>query len=123
MIKSKEITKDERIKKEIKRLRTLLKDIPDNKLKVAEGLIKRASFMLVTLEDLELDLNTEGTVETFSQTKGIEYDRERPAAKLYNAFIKNYTSLCKQLLDLIPNETTKKEASDDLLEFVQKTKR
>ena len=53
-----DLTKDERIKKEIKRLNGIFKDIKDEKkFKTALPLISRASFLKVTLEDYEIDIN------------------------------------------------------------------
>jgi hypothetical protein len=118
MGKSAEMTKDQRIRKEISKLKRLLKDLSADRLKSAEGLIKRIAFMQVTLEDLEADINERGTVELFSQTPGIEYERERPAVKIYNTTIKNYTTACKQLLDLLPDEKPKTE-KDELMEFLK----
>ena len=116
---SKDLTKEERIAKEIRKLRSLLKNLPAEKSKTAEGLVRRIAFMQVTLEDLEADINANGTVERFSQTEDIEYDRERPAVRIYNATIRNYTTACKQLIDLLPEGKPKDEA-DKLMEFVKR---
>lgn len=119
MATNKELTKEERIKKEYNRMKRILKNVPKDKLKVADGVIKRAAFMQVTLEDLEEDINQNGTVESFSQKEGIEYDRERPAARIYNTTIKNYSAACKQLFDLLPDGDKTKSAADELMEFVK----
>ncbi len=116
-------SKETRIKKEIGRLKRLLKNIPKEKLNAADGVIKRMSFMQITLENLEEDINKHGTVETFSQTKDIEYIRERPETRIYNAMIKNYTAACKQLFDLLPDGDKTNTASDELMDFVKRTKR
>lgn len=120
--KSEELTKDQRIKKKVTRLKRLLKDLPADRMKAVDGLVKRIAFMEVALEDLEADINQNGTVEVFSQTPGIEYERERPAARIYNTTIKNYTSACKQLFDLLPNDKPKPEA-DELMAFVKGAKK
>lgn len=104
------LSRDDRIKLEIERLKQLLTDVPENKLSAAEGLIKRVAFMAITLEDLEKDMNENGTVEPFSQGGGPPYDRQRPAAQIYNTTVKNYTTACKQLTDLIPAGPPPKEA-------------
>lgn len=113
-----DLTKDTRIKKEIGRLKRLLKEIPPDRMKAAEGLVKRIAFMQITLEDLEEDINANGTVEMFSQTPGVEYERERPATRIYNTTIKNYTSACKQLFDMLPEDKPKPDA-DELMAFVK----
>lgn len=112
-----DLTREERISKEIKRLKGLLKNIHQDKLKAAEGIINRIAFMQITLEDLESDINENGAIEPFSQTESIVYDRERPATRIYNATIKNYNTTCKQLFDLLPDTEIKKN-EDNLLTFL-----
>lgn len=92
-----------RITKEEKRLRESYGGIPDDLMRIADGLIRRAAYMRITLEDYERDLDEDGYVELFSQSERLEpYERERPVARLYNAMNKNYQSIIKQLSDMLP---------------------
>jgi len=92
-----------RISKEEKRLRESYGCIPDDLMRVADGLIRRAAYMRVTLEDYEKDLDENGYVEQFSQSEKLEpYERERPVARLYNTMNKNYQCIIKQLSDMLP---------------------
>jgi hypothetical protein len=59
-----------------------------------------------------------GYTELFSQQKDIQYDRERPAVRIYNSTIKNYAAQCKQLVDLIPASTAVEE-KDELMAVVK----
>ena len=97
-------TKEERrIQKEHKRLLVIFGEIPQNKLDLCDGLIRRAAFMRVALEDFETDILQYGTVERFTQSSKMEpYERERPVARLYNSMNKNYQSIMKQLTDALP---------------------
>lgn len=114
MPKCTELPKDKRISNEEKRLRKSYKDIPKKLMTVADGLIRRAAYMLVTLEDYETDLDAKGYVEMFSQSPNTPaYERERPVARLYNTMNKNYQSLIKQLAELLPKEPDKPKAADD----------
>lgn len=99
-------TKQERIADSVKAMIALLgrQHMQPDKLKAADGIIQRVAFMQITLEDLEANINQFGTTEPFSQTENVSYDRERPASAIYNRTIKNYTSACKQLFDLLPSE-------------------
>lgn len=107
-MKRKEMTKEERITREEKRLRKSYKDLPKDKMQVVEGLIRRAAFMRVTLEYMEKDLDENGFVEMFTQSEKTEpYERERPVARLYNTMNKNYQNIIKQLTDLLPKEEVK----------------
>lgn len=112
-----DLTKDERIKKEVKRLNGIFKDIKDEKkFKTALPLISRAAFLKVTLEDYEIDINTNGSVEMFKQGKEQEpYERERPVVRQYNQSCAQYAKIVKQLIDLLPDKN--KIVADELLSF------
>lgn len=93
------------VKKELKRLSKLFVDIPENKKKVAEGLIIQAARLRILLNDLWEDISKNGDYELFSQSDNQEpYERERPAAKLYNSRDASYHKVIKQLIDLLPEE-------------------
>jgi hypothetical protein len=89
-----------------------LKELTKDQISAADGLLKRISFMTVTLEDMEEDINANGEIEPFTQG-GSTYDRQRPAVNIYNTTIKNYTVACKQLMEMIPEGTKKPDESDD----------
>ena len=105
MAKKKELSKEERINNEKKRLTDIFQEIDEDKLDIVDGLINRASFMRITLEDYEKDINENGSVEAFSQSEKLEpYERGRPVVGFYNTMNKNYQSIIKQLIDLLPKE-------------------
>jgi len=97
--------KEKRISKEKDRLTRIYTDISKENKAIIQGLINRAAFMRVTLEDMEEDLDTNGFVEMFTQSEKTDpYERERPVARLYNTMNKNYQSIIKQMSDLIPKD-------------------
>lgn len=115
-----EKTKQERIDAEIKRLNKIYRNVATREKGIVEGLIKRAAYMRITLEDYEKDLDDGGYVELFSQSEKTDpYERERPVARLYNSMNKNYQSIIKQLADLVPKEPPK-EVNDGFEDFVYK---
>ena len=100
-------TKETRKNKELKRLQAIYKNLPKDMNDLIQGLINRAAYMRVTLEDFEKDLDENGHVELFSQSdKQDPYERERPVARLYNTMNKNYQSIIRQLSDLQPKQET-----------------
>ena len=112
MATKKETTKDERIKKEVRRLNRIYKDIDKDNKAIIDGLIQRAAYMRVTLEDWEEDIIENGVTEMFTQSEKTEpYERERPVARLYNTMNGNYQKIIKQLSDLVPKEV--KVVEDD----------
>jgi len=113
-----EMTKEQRINKEIKRLKQIFKDLPKEAKDLYDGLIMRAAYMRVTLEDYEADLDENGYVEKFQQSDKVDpYERERPVARLYNTMNKNYQSIMKQLADALP-EKAAADAAEELMKFV-----
>lgn len=118
MARKRELTKDERIKKEERRLRRIYKNIDKDNKAIIDGLIQRAAYMRATLEDWEKDIDTNGYYEMFTQSEKTDpYERERPVARLYNTMNKNYQNIIKQLSDLVPKPEAKPEDDgfDDFL--------
>lgn len=114
MAKKKELSKEERIKKEVNRLNRIYKDVQKENKSIIDGLIKRAAYMRITLEDWEADIVENGVIEMFTQSeKTPPYERERPVARLYNTMNKNYQTIIKQLGDLLPKVSTNKQEVDD----------
>ena len=115
----KELTKAERISTEEARLRKNYKEIKRDKAAIVDGLIRRAAYMRISLEDMENDLDDKGFYELFSQSESQEpYERERPVARQYQSMNKNYQSIIKQLSDLLPKELPKSEGDDGFESFV-----
>ena len=67
MATKKELTKEQKIKKEIARLKRVFKDLDKNKLQTVESLIKNAAFMAVSLEELQEIINAEGYVVEYQK--------------------------------------------------------
>ena len=98
-------TQERRINKEIKNLKKVMQDVPEDLLTAADGLIKRAAFMRITLEDYEEDLTKMGHTEMFTQSVNTDpYERERPTARLHISMAKNYQTTMQRLFELIPKK-------------------
>ena len=97
-------TKESRIKAEKARLETLYNDLPESRHKVAAGLIDRAAFMRIELEDLEKDLQENGWAEMFSQGNQEPYPRARPQGQSYNTMNANYLKTIQKLDAMLPKE-------------------
>lgn len=108
--------KDRKINNEIRRLTSIFKDIEKNKRLTSKGLIEEASFMKATLEELKAAIDINGPIDEMSQG---DYTilREHPALKAYNTMVQRYTTVIKQLSDLLPKEIIR-EISDGFDEFV-----
>lgn len=120
MASKRQLTVDERIKKEARRLKRIYKNIDKDNKAIIDGLIQRAAYMRIVLEDWELDIMVNGVTEMFTQSEKTDpYERERPVARLYNTMNKNYQSIIKQLGDLVPKPDSKKDDDgfDDFLKM------
>ncbi|MFZ5816291.1 MAG: hypothetical protein ACOY93_13505 [Bacillota bacterium] len=114
--------KRKRVKREIGRLRKLFREMPKERQSAAEGLIQEAAFMRVTLEEARHIIDRDGVLETFEQGEQ-RFLREHPATKVYNAMIQRYSTVCKQMVDLLPDGDPKDKSSDALMEFLKKSRR
>lgn len=104
MAKKPENSKDERIKKELKKLKSLYKELPKNKQKLSEKLIANAAFMAVTLEDLQAVINKKGAILKQKNGNGFTVTQEHPAQKSYNTMIGKYTAVIAKLDEMLPEE-------------------
>lgn len=116
------LTKEERIKRELARLVAIFSDLDTCKMATIDGLIKRAAYMRITLEDFEADIDTNGYVESFSQSDKLDsYDRGRPVVGFYNTMLKNYQVIMKQLIEALP-DAVPEDASAEINKFLGRTK-
>lgn len=93
------------VRTEKKKLDEIYQNLPENKKKLAEGLIEEAARLRVRLKYLWEDLQENGETELFSQSPNTPpYQRERPQARLFTSTDKNYQSIIKTLNDMLPPE-------------------
>jgi hypothetical protein len=76
--------------------------MPANTLQSAAPLIKNAAFMTITLEDLQAVINEHGAVSQYKNGENQFGTKKSPEVEIYNTMIKNYSSIIKQLTDLLP---------------------
>ena len=107
MATKEELTKEQKIKKEIARLKRVFKDLDKNKLQTVESLIKNAAFMAVSLEELQEIINAEGYVVEYQNGENQKGTKQSDAVKTHIAMTKNHAAIIKQLTDLVPPEKKK----------------
>lgn len=109
----------ERVDKEIKRIKKLLKAVNKDTLATLHSLVKNAAFMSVTLDDLQDSMNANGVISEYQNGENQWGTKKSPEVEIYNTMIKNHMAIMKQLVDLLPEkDTTAKK--DMLLEFLKK---
>ena len=76
--------------------------------------------MRVTLDDLQEIIKTEGVVDTYQNGATQSGKKQSATLQSYNALIKNYNTVIKTLINLLPKEpTASTEKGDKLLQFLQ----
>ena len=111
----------EQKRKKIKLLKNkfkkLFKELDKSTFSLVENLINELAFMSVTLEDNRKHIEQYGVKEIYMNGKGQFGYKESVESKNYNAMIKNYTNVVKQIVDFLP-KTEKKTAGEELLGFI-----
>lgn len=103
----KDLTKDQKIKREINRLKRVFRDLDKNKLQTVESLIRNAAFMAVSLEELQEIINEEGYAVEYQNGANQSGTKQSDAIKTYIAMTKNHATIIKQLCELVPPEKKK----------------
>ena len=103
-------------KKQITELNRIIKQVPADKQAIAVSLVDEIKFMHETMSDLKEQIRRYGTVELFEQGKQ-KFLRENPAVKSYNTTVQRYSTVYKQLTDLLP-KTAPAPPESELLEFI-----
>lgn len=96
------MTKENRIKKELKRISEFFKDIPDNQREIVAPLLQNSAFMKVTMEDMQQIINTEGVEDKYRNGNAQYGTKPSAIVQAYNSMLKNYTTVTTKLLSLIP---------------------
>lgn len=102
--------------KELNKLKRIFKDIEPDKAKIVEKLISNAAFMAESLDDLQEIIREKGFTEEYHNGANQSGVKKCSEVEIYNTMIKNYSSVIKQLVDLLPEEA--KGGGDELLDFI-----
>lgn len=102
MATKKNLSKEEKIKSEIRRLRRALKDLDKNKLAVVEKLIETAAFTSVSLDELQEIINKDGFISEYKNGENQYGTKQSDEVKTLIALQKNLTAALKTLADIAP---------------------
>lgn len=109
--------KRKKIKSLKNKFKKLFKQLDKLTFSLVENLINELAFMSVTLEENRQHIEEYGVKEVYMNGKGQFGYKESVESKNYNAMIKNYTNVVKQIIDFLP-KTEKKNAGEELLKFI-----
>ena len=111
-------TRDKLIKDEIKHLESVFKGkLSPDKYQTVSGLIENAAFMKVQMSEMQERINEDGVTVKYQNGENQWGYKKSPDVETYNSFIKQYTTIIKQLTEYLPSETIKSD-DDNFDEFV-----
>lgn len=113
-------TKEKIIEAEKRKFAEIFKEMDVKTKKSVGSLIDQAAFMGASLYQLAEAINEKGYTEVYqngANQKGIKKSSE---VEIYNVMIKNYSSIIKQLTDLLPKEAVPAQNTimDDFDQFL-----
>lgn len=79
-----------------------------NKRDTVQPLIKTAAFLAVSLDELQEIINSKGYTVEYQNGANQKGTKQSDAVKTHIAMTKNYSTVVKQLLELVPQEQRKK---------------
>lgn len=95
----------------------ILKKIPSDKLNEASLVADKLRYMEDKLEEVQKQIDEKGVVEHFINGKQ-DFLRESPALASYNKLMKTYDTFYKNLINLVPKETSEEDTDEDIDEFL-----
>jgi len=107
------LEKDNRIKKEIRRLKGLFKDIDKNKKSLVFTTIEDVAFMTITMQDIREDIVRKGTTVEYKNGENQYGTKQSPDAQLYLQLSQKQTQAMKLLLDCLPKTQKPVDDKDD----------
>lgn len=106
-------------KKELKKLKSIVESLPDDRRKLTEGLVKDAAFMAEQLEKLRNHIQANGWSEEYQNGANQSGRKSSPEADMYVKVQKLYSSTIKQLTDLLPSNDISVPGAE-LMNFISK---
>lgn len=114
--------KRKKIKQQKNKLKKIFNQLDKGTFSLVQNLINELAFMSITLEENRQHIEEHGVKELYMNGKGQFGYKESVESKNYNAMIKNYSNIVKQLVDFLPDKE-KKGAGEDLLKFIASGKK
>lgn len=113
------LDKENRIKKEERRLKRLFSDIDEKKKKLVFTTIADVAFMTVTMQDLRENINREGTTTKYKNGENQYGTKQSPDAQLYLQMSQKQTAAMKILVDCLPKNRGIAEKDDGFDSFIE----
>lgn len=106
MATKKDLSIEEQINKEVRRLKKIFDNIDEDKKKIVQGLFENAAFLSTQMKLMMKRINEDGVTIKYQNGENQWGYKKSPDVDTYNSFIKQYTTIIKQLTDLLPKDNT-----------------
>ena len=104
-------SKEEIIKAEKRKLAGIYLRLDKKTKKSVDSLVDEAAFMAASLYELRKIIDKKGYTEKYQNGANQKGVKKCSEIEIYNTMIKNYSSIVKQLTDLLPKEQVKGAAA------------
>lgn len=113
-------TKEEIIKAEKRKLSGIYTRLDKKTKKSVDSLVDEAAFMAASLYELRKIIDDKGYTEEYQNGANQKGVKKCSEVEIYNTMIKNYSSIVKQLTDLLPKEQSREKilTGDGFEEFI-----
>ena len=101
------------VKLEVERISNLFESMSPERKELARPLIENASFLSVTLEELREEITNNGIKEKYQNGNNQLGFKDSVETKTYNAMLRTYMSIIKQLSDMLPSGNENEEDDFD----------
>jgi predicted transcriptional regulator len=116
-LKSDDLEKEKLVKKEFNAIKRTFKNMEGDVKKLNTKLMYNAAWLAVSLDELTDTIDREGMVTEYKNGENQYGTKKSPEAELYTSWSKQYSSIMKQLSDMLPKEEQSKK-QDELLQFL-----
>lgn len=113
-----DMSKEDKIKREIKRLKKIFSNLTQDASDVAERLIENAAFMAVSLAELQALINLHGYTEEYQNGESQKGVKKSSEVDIYNTMIKNFNVTMKQLIDMLPDSPSGGNSRNAALDYI-----
>jgi len=99
-----------------KEIKKDIEELPASKKEMAKALLNKAEFMEDELAKLQKVLKEKGWTESYQNGANQYGVKKSSEADAYNTLIKNYSTIIRQIDDLLPKGS---QNADEFLEFIK----
>jgi len=111
--------RNERIKKELTRIKSAFKDLDEFRIVALDRLLYEAAFLSTTLDETKQMINRDGITEKYTNGANQCGYKKSSAVEVYDKFIASYTKIIAQLTKELPDAASKNKAADAINDFLE----